>query len=533
MDRRGLLGVMVLVASLVLVHMPGSLAAAQRGGTLRVAYGNKISNLDFHTAPGYEMMWVAMNIGCGLVDLAPNGKIVGDAAAAWRVSDDGLTYTFRLRDDVFFHDGTQLDAAAVKFSIERIMDPKTGSGMRRFYTSVKDVDVIDPLTVRIHLKRPYAFFLPMLAAYRTGLILYSPTATHQYDLEARKRGNPKAVVGCGPFKLVEWVPGIHLIMERWERYFRPGLPLLDRVLIRVMKDPFTQLAAFQAGEIDFMASFTPEHVGTLTAQNPDAIVMTKKETTPMTAMMKVTVPCDGIPMSTPRCPHPIFGALKVRKAVGCSGIDREGIVKVAFRGLATPWVGMIPPGTLDTVDVNSLCPYDADKATAMLAEAGYGPDHPLRFTILTDNEKAVFHAIATVIQEQMRRIGVDTEIKMIDKSSWETILTKDGPWDMYVEDLVTQFTPDSNAYLAVTTSPWNASRHTDTRVDDYFDRYAYELDATKRQALARDLQYYMAEHLYWNTVSGSPFYQVAQPWVKGYIFNGEFAVHYDTVWLDK
>jgi peptide/nickel transport system substrate-binding protein len=199
-------------------------AEPTHGGTLRVAYGNRISHLDFHTAPGYELMWVAMNIGCGLVNITPNGQFVGDAAASWNVSPDGLTYTFKLRDNVLFHDGTNVDAAAVKFSMDRIRDPETKSGMRPFYAAVDHVEVVDPLTVRVHIKEPYAFFLHMLAGYRTGLVLYAPTATQKYSLEDRKKGNPQAVVGCGPFRLVEWVPGDHLVMDRWEKYFKAGEP---------------------------------------------------------------------------------------------------------------------------------------------------------------------------------------------------------------------------------------------------------------------------------------------------------------------
>ena len=155
------------------------------------------------------------------------------------------------------------------------MDPATKSGMRTFYEWVHSVEVLDPLTVQIRLKQPYAFMLHMLAAYRTGLVLYSPTATQKYTLEDRRQGKPEAVVGCGPFKLVEWVKGSHLVMDRFDKYFEPGLPYLDRVVIRVIKDPVTQMAAFKAGEIDFITDFSPEHVDTLKAQNPRAKIMTE------------------------------------------------------------------------------------------------------------------------------------------------------------------------------------------------------------------------------------------------------------------
>jgi ABC-type transport system substrate-binding protein len=306
----------------------------------------------------------------------------------------------------------------------------------------------------------------------------------------------------------------------------------------VIKDPVTEMAAFKAGEIDFIASFSPEHVDTMKAQNPRAQIMTGKETTPMLAAMKVTVPKDGKPMSPDRVPHPIFGDLRVRKAIGCFGIDRQEIVKIAFKGQATPWVGMAPPGTLESVNVNQLCPYDTAKAKALLAEAGYGPSKPLTFELMTNTEKSVFNVIATVIKEQMARIGVTANIRLVDKVSWMNSTLQDGPWDMYVEDLLSLLTIDSNGYLSTAyvsakSSAWSHPRHTDTKVDDYYDRYAKELDTTKRKVLAKEFLEYMANNMYWNTISGSPFYMVAQPWMKGYTYNGEFEVHYDKVWLDK
>src|SRR6266498_861011 len=538
-SRQILVGLFVtILASTVDVPPSADAQTPKRGGTLRVSYGNEIANLDFHTAPGYEMMWVAMNVGCGLVNITPDGKFVGDVAESWTTSPDGLTYTFKLRKNALFHDGTPVDATAVKFSIDRLKDPATKSGMRPFYEPVHSVEVIDPHTVQVRLKHPYAFFLHMLSAYRTGLILYSPAATQKYTVDDRKQGKPGSIIGCGPFKFVEWVKGSHLSMERFDKYFQPGLPYLDKVIIRVIKDPVTEMAAFNAGEVDFIASFSPEHVDTMKVTKPKAQIMTGKETTPMMAAMKVTVPKDGKPMSPERAPHPIFGDLRVRKAIGCFGIDRQEIVKIAFKGQATPWVGMAPPGTLESVNVNHVCPYDQAKAKALLAEAGYGPSKPLTLELMTNTEKSVFNVIATVIKEQLARIGVTANIRLVDKVSWMNTTLQDGPWDMYVEDLLSLLTIDSNGYLSTAyisknSSAWSHPRHTDTKVDDYYARYAQEMDQSKRKAIGKELLEYMATNMYWNTISGSPFYMVAQPWLKGYVYNAEFEVHWDNVWLDK
>jgi peptide/nickel transport system substrate-binding protein len=532
LPRRGS-ALIVLAGLLAVLPIAADGQTPKRGGTLRVAYGNDILGMDFYTTPGYEMVWVANNIGCGLVSMTPDGKFIPDAAESWQISPDGLLYTFKLRKNVLFHDGSKVDAAAVKFTFDFVLDPVNRSNMRQFLGAVHSVEVVDPQTVQIRLKQPYAFMMQVLAVYRMGMIIISPAATQKYSPEERRAGKPEALVGCGPFKLVEWVKGTHLVMDRFDKYFEPGLPYLDRVVIRTIKDPVTQLAAFKAGEIDFIADFSVDHVDTIRAQSPRAQVMTGKETTPMVAMMKVTVPADGKPMSKERAPHPIFNDIRVRKAVGCYGIDRKEIVKIAFREHATPWVGIIPPGTMDTVDVNPMCPYDPAKAKALLAEAGYGPQKPLTFELMTNTEKSVFNVIATVIKEQMARIGVTANIRLVDKPSWLTTATQDGVFDMYIEDLASLLNADQNSYLSASSAAWNSARHTDAKIDDFYTRYARELDPVKRKAIARELQEYSADKLYWNTISGSPFHQVAQPWMKDYVYQAEFRVSYKKVWLDK
>jgi peptide/nickel transport system substrate-binding protein len=535
-SRRLLSLLCAVVVSFTITAVPAvsDAQSPKRGGTLRVVYGNEISGLDFHTTPGYEMIWVATNVGCGLLNIAPDGKFVPDAAESWQISSDGLLYTFKLRKNVLFHDGTRVDAAAVKANIEHIMDPKTGSSVRPFYQSVHSVEVVDPSTVQIRLKQPYAFMLHMLAVYRMGLVLYSPAALQKYGPEDRRSGKPEAEASCGPFKLVEWVKGSQLVMDRFDKYYEPGVPLLDRVIIRTIKDPVTQMAAFKAGEVDFIVDFSADHVDTLKAQNPRAQILTGKEATPMVAMMKVTVGADGKPGAKERVPHPIFGDVRVRKAIGCYGIDRKEIVKIAFKGQATPWAGIIPPGTVDAVDVTSTCPYDVAKAKALLAEAGYGPSKPLTFEILTNTDKAIFNVIATVIKEQVGRLGVTANIRIVDKVTWlNGVVAKDGPFDMYVEDLAALLVIDQNLYLSGTTAAWNSARHTDAKVDEYYARYASEQDAAKRKAIAKEFQEFSVDKLYWNTISGSPFYEIAQPWMKGYVYQAEFKVRYHHVWLDK
>src|SRR5256712_8562146 len=229
-----------LIALTAFIALLPTIAEAQgpkRGGTLRVAYGNEILGMDFYTTPGYEMVWVATNVGCGLVSITPDGKFIPEAAESWQISPDGLLYTFKLKKNILFHDGTKVDAAAVKFSIDRIMDPATRSSMRVYYEKVHSVEVVDPYTVQIRLKEPYGFTLHMLAAYRMGLVFYSPAATQKYSLEDRRSGKPEAGGGCGAFRPGEGGKGSHLGMDRFDKYWGQGLPYLDPAVIPGCKDP--------------------------------------------------------------------------------------------------------------------------------------------------------------------------------------------------------------------------------------------------------------------------------------------------------
>src|SRR4029077_19818312 len=222
--------------------------------------------------------------------------------------------------------------------------------------------------------------------------------------------------------------------------------------------------------------------------------------------------------------HAIFNDIRVRKAIGCYGIDRKEIVKIAFKGPATPWLRVLPPRNADTVDVTHMCPYDPAKAKALLAEVGYGPAKPLTFELMTNTEKSVFSVIASVIKEQLGRIGVTANIRLVDKVSWMNTATQDGPFDMYNEDLASRMVLDQNTFLSASTASWNSARHTDPKVDEYYARYAREMDPAKRKAIAGEFHDFSADKLYWNAISAAPCYQVAQPWMKDYVYQAEFKV---------
>jgi peptide/nickel transport system substrate-binding protein len=279
-------------------------AAPKRGGTSTVVHGVDISDFDVQAAPGYETIRINMNVHNSLLTLDKDLKPVPDLAKKWEVSPDGLIHTFYLHEGVKFHDGTAMDAEAVKWNFEHMMEPKTKSAVRVFYQDVKAVEVVDQHTVRFVLNEPNYLFPLIVGGYRYGFVVSSPTAFKTIS-EQEYRMKP---VGTGPFKFLEHVPNDRLVLVRNENDFKKDLPYLDKVVFKVLTDPMTQVSAFRAGEVDLLNSLSPELVRAL-ERDRSVAVLSGVQTTPMVAMLQVS--------------KPPFDDLRTRKAVGCYGTDRR------------------------------------------------------------------------------------------------------------------------------------------------------------------------------------------------------------------
>ncbi|MBI3329640.1 MAG: ABC transporter substrate-binding protein, partial [Nitrospinae bacterium] len=423
-------------------------ATPKRGGTLTVVHGVDISYFDVQSAPGYEVIWINMNIHNSLLTLDKDLNPVPDLAKKWEASADGLAYTFFLHEGVKFHDGTDFDAEAVQWNFEHLMNPKTKSAVRVFYTDVERVDVVDHHTVRFVLKEPNYMFPLIMAGYRYGFVISSPTAFKSMS-EQEYRMKP---VGTGPFKFQEWVPNDHLTLVRNEQYWKKGLPYLDKIVFKVLSDPMTQVSALKAGEVDMLNSLSPELVRVL-ERDRGITVLGGLQTTPMVATLQVT--------------RPPFNDLRVRKAIGCYGTNRHEIAEKAQMGLAKPLVSMVAVDVKGYVDLNAMCPYDPEKARALLKEAGYDERNPLRYTILTNNEKAVFGNIAALLKEQYRKLGVEVKIEIQDKVAWMTYMVGKNrcQWEQTVEDLASVITVHHNSYVSEAGAPFNLACHNDEQVN--------------------------------------------------------------------
>jgi ABC-type transport system substrate-binding protein len=244
----------VLTAGLVLAL--SSAANAQQpksGGTLRVAFEADVTGFDPHLVPGLQNYYVNQNLFNTLVGIDPQLGFVPDLAAFWEALEAGQVYVFRLHKGVKFHDGTDCDAAAVKWNLERVItDPKSAQG--KFLPHVAAVDVVDAHTIKITMKYPSSTLLESLAFNGAGVMILSPSAAQTYGNDL-----PRHPVGTGPFKLAKWEQNSIIVLECNPQYFKPGLPYLDRVEYRIMKDGVTRATALRAGEVDFVNWLPREH----------------------------------------------------------------------------------------------------------------------------------------------------------------------------------------------------------------------------------------------------------------------------------
>src|SRR6266478_4853970 len=373
----------------------------RQGGTLRIAFPGDPAFFDANQgpAPGAQAYWLSNSIYNSLLTLTPPPelKMVPDLATSWEVLDGGKTYVFHLEEGVKFHDGTDFDAQVAKWNVDRILDPEVKAWVRPFYEDIDQVEVVDTSTLRVRMKEPSGALPRALAGYFQGIPMISPTAVKRYGDDWKRHP-----IGTGPFIMKEWSPGEHVLLVKNPHYFKPGLPYLDALDFRIMKDPLTAATALRAGEIDLVAQVPMQQVPIL-ERSPGITVVTGPAMIPTVGFLNLRV--------TP------FHDLRARHAIGGYGLDRAEIARVAFQGRAQPLVSVLAPGVPDAIDLNELYPYKPDEAKRLLKELGFDNKNPLKFTILIGNQDVSMADVAALIKNQMTKIGVDAKINLLDSTA--------------------------------------------------------------------------------------------------------------------
>ena len=365
------------------------------------------------TSKDYE---IPMNIFDRLVDIevAADGssKIVPSLAELWEISDDGLEYTFHLRQGVKFHNGNDFTAEDVVYTFNRLLTA-VGSVNSEFIDQVKGaeemmqenstvetlegLEVMDDHTIKVTLKEPYAAFLACISS--PGVSIYDSEAAEaagdQFGLD------PSVTVGTGPFKFTSWTLNDRLVLTRNDDYWK-GASALPGVVIRIVPESGTQRMMFESGELDIIdLDFVVEAVEQFQTAYPDQII---------------SGPRVGTTYFTMNENQPPFDNVMVRKAVQMS-IDRQAILDTLYGGRGQVEQGIYPHGLIGFNPDQKEIVYDPEGAKALLAEAGYGDGFTVE--LAADSSAAdVVNTALEIIQEQLAEVGITAEIKNYDQATW-------------------------------------------------------------------------------------------------------------------
>ncbi len=330
---------------------------------------------------------VYANIFEGLTRFASDGSIVPGLAHDWDISEDGLTYTFHLREGVTFHDGTAMDAEDVKFSLERIGAEGSLNAQKALYAAIAAVEVVDPLTVKVTLNKPDGNLIYNLA-WGDAVIVAPESAA----------GNGTNPIGTGPFTFKQRRPGDSIELARNANYW--GTPAaLEAATFRYIGDPTAALAALQAGDVDTFPNFpAPETVGVFQSDPRFRVVVGTTQGETILTMNNGKPPLDNV---------------KVREAIA-HAIDRQAVIDGAMFGFGVPIGTFWPPTHPDYVDLTALSNYDPEKSRALLAEAGVAsPKLTLHLPPAPYARRG-----GEIIAEQLRAVGIEVEVINVEWAQW-------------------------------------------------------------------------------------------------------------------
>ncbi len=460
----------------------------KHGGTLEFAVTVEPASYDCHSNTSFAFLHpVAPHYSTLLKFDAPNyPQIVGDLAQSWTVSPDRLTYTFKLRPNVLFHDGTKLTSADVKASYDRITHPPQGvvSARQVDYGAISSIDTPDPLTVVFHLQWPEA---AMLANFASPWNCIYSAAKLQEDPQFPKTH----VLGTGPFVFVEHVKGQYWRAKRWDKYFLPGKPYLDGYQADFMPDSAV-MAAFKSGQI--MAEFrgvTPPQAAELTQAMGNRITLSES---PWLSNLLVV-------FNTKRPP---FNDVRVRRALSLA-VDRWGAADRLGNTTFLKYVGglMRPGSSMATPESElvALPGFSRDVAASraeakrLLAEAGV---HDLKVTLLVRNIPMPHFIGADLLSDSWREIGVTTVEDKRNIFDWQKVVDA-GDFDI-AQDFQGDFYDDPTIqltkYVSPDLSPVNYSRSTDRFLDALFVGQALTTDPQERARIVRGFEQHAMEQAY-------------------------------------
>jgi peptide/nickel transport system substrate-binding protein len=466
---------------------PTAPPAAAKGGAVIYGMYTKFDTLDPTVTTASAVGTIGYHLFEPLVWETAPGKFAPGLAESWSISADGKEYTLKLRKDVKFHDGTPLNAAAVKFTFDRIVDPATKSQSAISLLGPYDSsEVVDDSTVKVKFTQPYAPFLDSLS-----LPYLSPQSPSAVKAAGKDYGTT-TVVGTGPFKFKSYKIDSELVITRNPDYkwgpahlLKDGGPFLDSITFRIITEDATRSATLQSGELTFADSLPAVEFKNLSANKDLTILSPVQAGSGWSVMMNVTNP----PLDDP----------KVRQAFEWA-TDKQGVIDTVFSGVFKPACSILTPNLLG-YDVKTCDKYKFDpaKSAALLDDAGWKLNSatgirekdgkPLKLSYYFRADSGVAKGMATFLQANWKKVGVDIDLQGLEQAGYFAAVRAGKHHFQFWWETATD--PDVARVLLYSKNAdggTNRNRYKNAEMDKLIDQAAAESDPAKRAALYQQIQ---------------------------------------------
>lgn len=520
-------------AAALSVALAVSLGSAAHAVTLKISNGGPVGSLDPSKVDGDWENRVVGDYLEGLMTEDPQSKAILGQAASYKISDDGLTYTFKIRDDAKWSDGVPVTAADFVAGFHHLLDPKAGNSYAYLQYTVKNAEAynsgkikdfsqvgikaLDDKTVQFTLENPTPYFLQALTHYTAY-----PVPKHVLDKWGKDWTKLDHIVANGPYKPVEWVPGSYIHSKKNPAYYDAKNVQIDDVYYYVLEDQTAALNRYRAGEFDILTDFPADQFDWL------------KKNMPGQAHVKPFLGLYYYVMN-----QKDVKALKnkdIRKALSIS-VNRKVIGPDVLGTGELPAYGWVPPGTANYEGDQYMPdwakePYGqrVDEAKKLMADAGYTPDHPLKLQ-LRYNTNDNHQRIAVAIAAMWKPIGVDIELFNSDvRVHYDTL--EQGDFQLGRAGWLMDYNDAQNMLqLLETGNGNNYGRYSNAEYDKLMDQSDKTLDLKKRAGLM-----HQAEKIAMDDFAAIPIYyyvskNVVSPKVHGFEDNAQ-DIH-RTRWLTK